>query len=100
MLSALAPMDPVPAVQAFSHGFLWIPNLAALSKHLKNVIPWPTISNMTGHLESMKDWVALIPVALITIVAYHVVSYPSSRKEAGRALMPGDRRRDGGRQAR
>lgn len=70
--------------------FIAVPEiLAALSKHLKNAIPWPTISNMTGHLESMKDWVALIPVAIITMVAYHVASYPSERKEAGRALRRG-----------
>jgi hypothetical protein len=71
--------------------FIAVPEiLAALSKHLKNLIPWPTISSMTGHLESMKDWVALIPVAIITMVAYHVASYPAERKEAGHALRRGN----------
>ncbi len=72
--------------------FIAVPEiLAALSGRLKNAIPWPTISNMTGHLESLKDWVALIPVALITVVAYHVAAYPSSRKEDGRAIRKGKR---------
>jgi hypothetical protein len=41
---------------------------------------------MTGHLESLHDWVAIIPVALITIVAYHVARYPPAEKRAGRAV--------------
>ena len=70
--------------------FIAVPEiLAALSGRLKNAIPWPTISNMTGHLESLKDWVAIIPVALIAMVAYHVVTYPSSRKKAGHAIRRG-----------
>ena len=70
--------------------FIAVPEiLAALSKHLQSVIPWPTISNMTGHLESLQNWVALIPVALITIVAYNVIAYPSSRREYGRAIRRG-----------
>jgi hypothetical protein len=90
--------DPtVPALEKRGYA-LWIPLaifiavpeiLAALSKHLQNAIPWPTISSMTGHLESMKDWVALIPVAIITMVAYHVASYPSERKKDGHALRRG-----------
>jgi hypothetical protein len=67
--------------------FIAVPEiLAAVSKQLKNVIPWPTISSMTGHLESLQNWVAIIPVALITIVAYHVASYPAERKLAGHAV--------------
>ena len=68
--------------------FIAVPEfLAALSKTLKADIPWPTISSTTGHLESIQDWVAIVPVALIAIVAYHVAT--SSGLKAGHALRGG-----------
>jgi hypothetical protein len=62
--------------------------LAALSARLKRAIPFPTISNLVGHdLERHHHWIALVVVALIVLVVYHSVTYPSSRMRAGRALQ-------------
>src|SRR5216683_3382180 len=60
--------------------WFWIPTvvtilvielLGALSRTFNNAIPWPTISGTIGHLEKRWDWVAIIVVGLITIVAFH-----------------------------
>jgi hypothetical protein len=57
--------------------------LAALSKTLKNAIPWPTISSTVGHLESRHHWVSVAVVATIAMVAFHAVSYPKDERTAG-----------------
>jgi hypothetical protein len=69
--------------------------LAALSASLKNAIPWPTISSTVGHLEKRWDWVAVIVVGLITVVAFHAIAYRAQQRERGRAYRragpdPGD----------
>jgi len=74
--------------------WFWIPTvvtilvielLGALSRTFNNAIPWPTISGTIGHLEKRWDWVAIIVVGLITIVAFHAVAY-RGRATDGRAL--------------
>jgi hypothetical protein len=68
--------------------FIGIPELlAGFSKTLKADIPWPTISNLVGKdLEAHHHWIALIVVGVIVIVATHTLTYPPSKKKAGRAL--------------
>ena len=57
--------------------------LAALSKTLKNWIPWPTISSTLGHLESRHHWVSVVVVATIASVAFHALAYPKQERTAG-----------------
>jgi hypothetical protein len=64
---------------------LLIELLGALSATFKDAIPWPTISSTIGHLEKRWDWVAVIVLGLITIVALHVVAYHVQRRTSGRA---------------
>jgi hypothetical protein len=45
----------------------------------------PTISSTVGHLEMRWDWVAVIVVGLITVVAFHTIAYRTERREGGRA---------------
>ena len=59
--------------------------LAALSASVKNAFPWPTISSTVGHLEKRWDWVAVIVVGLITVVAFHAIAYRNQQRERGRA---------------
>jgi hypothetical protein len=59
--------------------------LAALSASVKNAIPWPTISSTIGHLEKRWDWVAVIVVGLITVVAFHAIAYRAQQRDRGRA---------------
>ena len=60
--------------------------LAAVSSSVRDAIPWPTISSTVGHLEKRWDWVAVIVVGLITIIAFHVFAYRSQQREEGRAF--------------
>ena len=60
--------------------------LAALSASVKNAIPWHTISSTTGHLEKRWDWVAVIVVGLITVVAFHAIAYRGQQRTRGRAF--------------
>jgi hypothetical protein len=71
--------------------FIAVPEiLAALSKHMKNIIPWPTISNLVGKdLESHHHWIALIVVGLIVLVALHTFTYPPQNKKLGQPVGPG-----------
>jgi hypothetical protein len=57
--------------------------LAALSKSMKNAIPWPTISSTIGHLEARHHWVSVVVVATIAMVAFHAVAYPKGERTAG-----------------
>jgi hypothetical protein len=59
--------------------------LGALSASFKNAIPWPTISSTVGHLEKRWDWVAVIVVGLITVVAFHAIAYHAQQRQRGRA---------------
>jgi hypothetical protein len=59
--------------------------LAALSSSFKDAIPWPTISSTVGHLEKRWDWVAVIVVGLLTVVAFHAIAYRSQQRGSGRA---------------
>jgi hypothetical protein len=54
-----------------------IPEFAAA---FGNHVPWPTISATVGHLETRWNWVALIVVAIIVWVAFHVARFPVSRE--------------------
>lgn len=68
--------------------FIAVPELlAAFSKHLKNVIPWPTISNLVGKdLEAHHHWIALIVVGLNIVVALHTFTYPPQNKVLGQPV--------------
>jgi hypothetical protein len=57
--------------------------LAAVSRHLKNAIPWPTISTTVGHLEREHHWIAVVVVAVIAVVAYHALTCPMSHRTGG-----------------
>ncbi len=57
--------------------------LAAVSKHLKNAIPWPTISTTVGHLEQEHHWIRVVVVAVIAMVAYHALTRPMSHRTGG-----------------
>jgi hypothetical protein len=59
--------------------------LGALSSSFNNAIPWPTISSTVGHLEKRWDWVAVIVVGLITVVAFHAIAYRGQQRARGRA---------------
>jgi hypothetical protein len=49
--------------------------------------PWPTISATVGHLEARWNWVAIIVVALIVIVAARAASYLQPQTDQG--VTPG-----------
>ena len=70
--------------------FIAVPEiLAALSKHMKNIIPWPTISNLVGKdLERHHHWIALLVVGLIVVVALHTYAYPAENKILGQPVGP------------
>lgn len=55
-----------------------IPEITAATGH----VPWPTISATVGHLETRWNWVALIVVAVIVSVAFHVARFPVSAQGA------------------
>jgi hypothetical protein len=58
---------------------------------------WPTISSTVGHLESQHSWVALIVVAVVVFVAYHVARLPSPDSSISRRHRPALARTTGGR---
>ena len=68
--------------------FIGVPELlAAFSSTLKADIPWPTISNLVGKdLERRHHWVALLVVGVIVVVTLHTLTYPATKKKAGRAV--------------
>ena len=49
--------------------------------------PWPTISATVGHLEARWNWVAILVVALIVVVAARAASY--LQPQADQAVAPG-----------
>src|SRR5262249_25802611 len=69
---------PVGPVELSGYGFwgpvvalvLSIELLAALSKSVKNVFPWPTISSTVGELEKRWDWVGVIVVGTIAVALF------------------------------
>jgi hypothetical protein len=65
---------------------LLVEMLAALSSSFKDAIPWPTISSTVGHLEKRWDWVAVIVVGLLTVVAFHAIAYRAQQRSSGRAF--------------
>jgi hypothetical protein len=70
--------------------FIAVPELlAAFSKHLKNVIPWPTISNLVGKdIERHHHWTALVVVGVIVVIALHTFTYPHQHKKLGQPVGP------------
>jgi hypothetical protein len=65
--------------------------LGALSQTFDDAIPWPTISGTIGHLEKRWDWIAVIVVASITMVAFHALAYKGPRTDTGRTRRSDDR---------
>jgi hypothetical protein len=63
--------------------------LGALSESIENWIPWPTISGTVGHLEKRWDWVAVIVVGLLSVVAVHALANRSRARPAGRFVREG-----------
>lgn len=63
--------------------------------------PWPTISATVGHLEARWNWVAIIVVALIVVVAIRAASYrqPQTGQVVASAGGQGQRRTATGRLA-
>jgi len=63
--------------------------------------PWPTISATVGHLEARWNWVAIIVVALIVVVATRAASYvqPQTDEVVTPAGGQGQRRTETGRLA-
>src|SRR5438270_314617 len=54
--------------------------LGALAAILHDSIPWPTISSTVGHLEELWPEFAVVVVGLITVIAFHAVAYPVTRR--------------------
>jgi len=85
-----------PVTKEERRGYLfWVPTivlvlgfevLAALSRTLRDWIPWPTISSTVGHLEKRWPIVAVLVVGLIAAVAYHALAAREARREDGRTL--------------
>ncbi|MEC3913445.1 hypothetical protein [Nocardia sp. CDC160] len=98
--SAAVPAPAGRSVEFWGYCMWGLAGLAIAVSELASVFrlaSWPTISNTIGHLETQHDWVRLIVVAVIVLLAYYAVPQlttppaPVVQSVAGRTLTANGR---------